>query len=501
MSFSKPVFFQSDRLPRWRSALLVGWAWFRLRFRANPGFITAAVSGTIGLVLALILLLGVGWNRPEKGLPDEHQLAQSDSPRLGSGSELPQAPRRAGESSFDLGSDSDVDDLNDEPFTEPARASRSIRQARPIAKPSPRERVDDEHFLADDDSQSPESIETGDDDDEIDTSPAARVTMQLHDDDSLDEREEGRVEESDDEMQVADTKSGRLSFGVGADGKAGVISHIELDEENFDRDSRSTRVPFADVPFADDPAKEEAQPEQVEQPVAAKPAELAEDDEEEADESTLPAKPSPAVVRSRGQTTVSDDVSEEEVAADEQPFAEPKAQPKAGWKNTPSRIPGASAEPPGHSVEQSRAVETAVYAAPAEKPQPAPRKVENSAPVADPLVGVTLTVIGPEAIAAGQKFDLEFLVTNSGRSTLERAILSATLPEGLTHPLGPEVEHTVPSLRPGQTHRVRLNVEATSGGETVTRADIALQGKVAAKSTVRIHVTGARSRPSRSAPR
>jgi len=52
-------------------------------------------------------------------------------------------------------------------------------------------------------------------------------------------------------------------------------------------------------------------------------------------------------------------------------------------------------------------------------------------------------------------------------------------------------------LRPGQIHRVRLKVEATGEGDVVTRANVAWQDKVAAKSTSRIHVTGSRGRTPR----
>lgn len=443
----------------------------RIKFRYNPGFVTAAVSGTIGMVLALILLLS-GWQRPGTGQSEEKLLAEAEPPALGSGSELPPTPDRLGASNLALDRDTDLDESEDDPFKESTRPSRPVRRVRPLAKPSFRTGVDDEHFLADDDSQSQASTETEDQD--AAGFPPARVTIHLHNDESGLDRDEPKTEEADEETYVNKTQPGRLNFGVGTNSNAGLISDLVLDENNFDIGAGSAREPFADDSSEEEPADEEP-------------------------ESTLPAKPSSVLLHPGRQTVEDEDATEEEVAADEQPFAEPQPPPKVGWRYTPSRTPVTTPEPSGQSVEQSRAVETAVYAAPAEDAKPAPRKVEPERPSVITSAGLTLAVSAPEEVTDGQQFPLEFSVTNSGRSTVQGAILSATLPKALTHPLGPEVEHTVPTLRPGQTHRVRLMVETTAAGDATARADVVWQGKVEAKSTARIHVNGSRDRPSRSA--
>ncbi|HTI49339.1 MAG TPA: hypothetical protein VL475_00255, partial [Planctomycetaceae bacterium] len=81
MPLPKPAFFQSDRLPRWRSALAGGWIWLRLKFRHNPGFVTAAAAGSVGLVLTAILLLNGRFGIPGASKTAEPEIA--DDAELG----------------------------------------------------------------------------------------------------------------------------------------------------------------------------------------------------------------------------------------------------------------------------------------------------------------------------------------------------------------------------------------------------------------------------------
>lgn len=464
MSAPKPGFFKSDRWPRWQAALLVAWGWFRLRFRSNPGFMTAAVSGSIGLLLALILLLG-GWRLPGPAKPEVAQDDETESSLNGAGEGL--AASHFGQDDAGPEEDSLEDDEDEDLFHKSQPAFQPVRRV-----PEPRvARLQEDPIVADDE-------ETADEEQESEMSAPARRTIGLHDDESGIDRDEPKGEEEDEERP-----------SIASSTRSPFADDDEAEEENEAEPETQANEPMvAAVPI---------DPEFAEEPVKIEEPEIAEDEDDAPREPEFPAKPTRVIADAERPAPV-------EAEDEDEPFAEPRSEPRpkptTGWKNTPPRSSAGAGASPAQSVEQSRAVETAVYAAPAKETSPAPRQIAP-ADSAEPASDIALSASGPKQISAGRNFEYEFVVTNHGRRAVDGAILSVTLPRGVSHPLGSEVEHTVPRLCPGQKHRVRLKVDATSSGEAVAQAQVTWLGQVAARSTARVQLTSAGDRSSRPATR
>src|SRR6188768_4077415 len=90
----KPVFFRFDRLTGWRSTLFGAWLRVRARFHRNPGFATAAVAGSAGLILTVVMLAGHGWGRLPGGSIESPDAEAT--PVLGASTDTPEGIEAAG---------------------------------------------------------------------------------------------------------------------------------------------------------------------------------------------------------------------------------------------------------------------------------------------------------------------------------------------------------------------------------------------------------------------
>jgi hypothetical protein len=471
----KPTFFQTDKRSRWRSALVLMIAGLKLRFRRNPGFVTATAAGSIGLVLALLLLLNGGL----KYFSKSGALEEPETPVA------------------DLGGEADPFEKSDsalakDPEPQPASAKRTIVEKERPQSPPDR----DGAFLSDsedvDDADSATSV--------VSRSVVPKV--------STDDVEMGADPFNGDDATTApvekeEEKAEPISVPVAAAPQSTAIAglHDDAEEEmeaddsilpQRDVDERLLTQNDADAEPAD--AEEAPLPAKASPPAAKHSESLFGDDEpisgsDDEEPSppiskpgtttivTTPAKASPPVPPA---TEIDDESFAPPQAKDADPSPEEPAVSgaKSGWKYSTTKPQKPAAEP---AASQSQAVETAVYAAPETKPvvPAAPKAAPAPVPARQEQteLPVSLSIRAPGGVARGGSFDLEFLVTNHGREALHGVNLTVLLPSGLSHDLGPELEQPIEVLAPGQTHRARLTVKATGSGDVTPRADVTIKGK------------------------
>src|SRR5262249_30166640 len=93
-----------------------------------------------------------------------------------------------------------------------------------------------------------------------------------------------------------------------------------------------------------------------------------------------------------------------------------------------------------------------------------------------------MDVAAPEKVMKGQELTLKIKVSNPGSGAVAGVVLTETVPEGLSHPAGRELELEVGTLKPGETRELELGLLAASAGivtNVVTaRGDANLQSEV-----------------------
>lgn len=509
MPLPKPAFFQSDKRPQWRSALAGLAVGLRLRFRKNPGFTMATAAGSIGLLLALFLLLSGGLSRFSKSADDEVPEVAGDLGEQGESL----ADKKLKETKKEVEKDNST--LASLEGNRPHRPSPR-REASPPERPRSR----DESFLNDhepSDADSTDSVvsrandsrSTKLEEEEPAGDPFDTVGMTA----SRDVKEEEPEEEPISQPLKPITNSASI---------AGLHGDVEEEDEAETDDSIATapkddsRSPLIEEETTED----ETEVAVKEEPIAPKvikpaknPERLFSDDEPLGGSSE--EEPQPAS-RPTTTTIVKTPVKSSPPVppigdADDGSFVPPQSKPeesgssttspqsKSGWKYSTTK----PQVPPRESTGRSQAVETAVYAAPESTPATAaPKRVPDPAPSREiPPVEkkanapLALTIKAPRNVSPGQAFDIEFTVTNTSRETVRGVILSVLLPAGLSHDLGPELEQPIETLTAGQTHRARLRVKATGAGDITPRADVAIKGqpRITSTTTLRVGSTGGSS--------
>jgi hypothetical protein len=475
---TKPAFIESDRRPRWRTFLLGCWIWLRLRFRHNPGFVTAAITGSIGLVLTLLLLLngGIGLNATGKSEESDQDVTAN----LGTEGDLPPAektddanlaldlrvssapPGRLPEEVFDVEdlSEKKVDRDNSDERDNRLADARSSVPARPVSsKPG------------------------------LSRAPARSTRPSFDEDDPSDSRDEPESNE------LPALSPGRASLRGGEESRE--EEKVEEQEEEAeqkpdnDRDSLLDNLPLRlrnDAP-AD---TEDAVPEET-KPVRRSPPELAEDDPADKMETeTEPFVVEQRKTQTRGTTVVKavpplQKIEDEPSATEDDRYLQPKRS--ATWKDSKARPLPPVREAPRESVAESpaqnREVEAAVFAEPRQRE-------ESSRPMPDrdsaDRPKLSLEIRAPKYVSPGQLFDLDFIVTNNSRQPVEGASLSVVLPAGLVHPQGAELEQSILSIGGCEQYRGRLRVKAVGSGEVTPRADVSVRGKMGVQMALTLRV-------------
>lgn len=476
MPESSPAFFRGDRQPRWQSTLVGCWLWIRLKFHQSPGFAIAAIAGTLGLALCLVVFLNGGattWFRGQTAADEEidggEQVASLGDADAGD------AAAKLGAANDDLGYDRlaatsktavkppagqyepDADDnlFDGQPFARPVVENRPLRRSTVRDKPA--------------------AVETSAEEPELEMTLPGRP---------------GRIAITPPEV-VADEPALSASEPDPDDGaafltrmrparEAGEAAKPDDAKENGDEeavplvvDRRPAQRDAASGFLLDD----EPQVEKPIEPASTEVAEPAPPRDPASDVESTPLTPvEPAVQRA---------VASEEAAATEEADADIVPRSPPGWKNAPQTPVRRRPAPPMPLAEQSDEVQTTIHAAPALAAEPEPREhspIEPAAAQVQPnLAPVRIEVRAPSPMAAGRTYELEIIIINLAETAVNDAFLSIYLPAGLQHSLGAEVERSLGALRARELRRARLTVHAVAEGPYVVQAEVTARGRVAAR--------------------
>ncbi len=88
------------------------------------------------------------------------------------------------------------------------------------------------------------------------------------------------------------------------------------------------------------------------------------------------------------------------------------------------------------------------------------------------FVGLAIEIEAPGEALVGKPATIKVKITNPGDVPARGVVLMATLPEGLTHAAGADLENPVGDIPPGETKTVPLKVTPTKPGEYSTRVRV-----------------------------
>ncbi|MBI3838693.1 MAG: DUF11 domain-containing protein [Planctomycetia bacterium] len=79
-----------------------------------------------------------------------------------------------------------------------------------------------------------------------------------------------------------------------------------------------------------------------------------------------------------------------------------------------------------------------------------------------PMLNMELT--GPAKVMKGEEVKLKIKIANPGTGAATGVVLNETVPQGLTHPAGSELEFELGTLRPGESRELELSLMAAAAG-------------------------------------
>jgi len=454
------------------------WPWLVGQWRQNPGFVAAAAAGSMGLLLTLVIVIQGGIELMDDSSADDETTDRFAAAELGEPSDAP------GESFAGLFDESARRDRaparltdNDEPDIDwdaplPARKIAAADRYPKIAN--------------DTSAGTPRRFERTRDLDQ------SRAEIQ-------DDANEIAADDSADADDVMPIEKKIAGFGAPAKKRNPLAEEDDLKEDDILLSPTPNPARPADEnPFDDEP--------ETPRRIVRQPLEV--DDAQDADEpddkpavvaaqpsNARPASPRSAIGPDLGAKTEEefegDDAAEPADTAP--PVVAKEEKPTSGWHSQSSKpLPPSSS--PDAMARHSRAVETVIYATPAQEPV--------SPPASPPVAGVTpprqeqnaprlaLQISGPRSAAPGEKCSFEIRVTNTGSVTARQLTLSVELPEGLVHEVAQSIEQQIAALSPGQTYRARVRVLAQSAGKATLNADVAVGAQVATRLSTAVIVAG-----------
>ena len=419
--------------------------WKRLEYHweENPGYVFAATAGMFGLILAVSLMLHSGWGNPDDD-PDDMSAETAES--------------LANDADDELGEDAPI-----------------------IARPSKKKVVadDDDDFpamlLADRQSE-PEEPEADDgDDDAVDPFAENNSKRPI-------------VADADDDADDTEEFAPPLRDPADEIGSRPRISIEVVDEEEDNAPEEKLPVqdtqPQIGMESKDQPEDEPA--EEIADSDSRAPALLRTNGELESDVDNL-----------QKQLEEEDSISRPKSQPTADPIPETKPEPKKpdppaeteGWQR-PVKV----AEPPKPEPVRSEPPQTraeTVVVLPKEKVAartPSAPRVPTKPNVDLP---VQMSITGPGRVDLDQNVEYILSVVNTGRTPLNRLVLSIELPAGLAHEVSQSIEQEIKTVPAGGTHRALLRLKATQPGLNVINADVAsgksvvmrLKGRVQVDST------------------
>jgi uncharacterized repeat protein (TIGR01451 family) len=103
--------------------------------------------------------------------------------------------------------------------------------------------------------------------------------------------------------------------------------------------------------------------------------------------------------------------------------------------------------------------------------------------------GLNIESSTPEPVLIGKEITTSIVVSNPGTGTSTGVVLVGTLPEGVQHPAGKEVEFDVGRLEPGERRTIDLTLATTSPGVHAMTVMARADGRLSAEAAIPLEVT------------
>ncbi len=103
--------------------------------------------------------------------------------------------------------------------------------------------------------------------------------------------------------------------------------------------------------------------------------------------------------------------------------------------------------------------------------------------------GLDIESSTPEPVLIGKEITTSIVVSNPGTGTSTGVVLVGTLPEGVQHPAGKEVEFDVGRLEPGERRTIDLTLATTSPGVHAMTVMARADGRLSAEAAIPLEVT------------
>ena len=458
---NRPVFI---RQPVQCTLELLAKNWLRLeqRWEDNPGFVAAAVAGSLGLLLtaAMVINAGFAWlqetpagdelavESPDFGEPGlaEPGLAESDLGDSSTDEFLVRrgrnfvARRKNQDTNAYRAGDDDSGDQSD-PFAQSRTPARRIDDDEATEEITDRSTPEPE--------QVPEQVQV-----------TGTLPVQKHD--AFDDDEESAPDEPVAQRPLAELRVAS---------QPQVLQPLEMDDE--------VESSIADT---DQPAGTESKSAPLE-PARLKPA----SQPNIANEDSNLAKPV------ENDDRVDDDRLERDRSIDlvRAPPDRTVSREDIRWRQQRTKSVAESA-PPAVAARQSRPVETKIFAAPQARSVPVVKdsRTPRERSAAPPL---SLAISGPPSVGVGQPCHFEIRVTNAGSVPAHHLVFSVELPPGLVHDVAQSLEQQIDTLAPGCTYRALLRLRGEAVGEKTIRAEVGTIDQAALQLSAKVQVTSTTS--------
>ncbi len=103
-----------------------------------------------------------------------------------------------------------------------------------------------------------------------------------------------------------------------------------------------------------------------------------------------------------------------------------------------------------------------------------------------PMLNMELT--GPAKVMKGEEFKLKVKISNPGTGAATGVVLNETVPEGLTHPSGSELEFEVGTLKPGESRELELSLLAAAAGSVTNIVSAQAEANLQAEARAELEV-------------
>jgi uncharacterized repeat protein (TIGR01451 family) len=91
---------------------------------------------------------------------------------------------------------------------------------------------------------------------------------------------------------------------------------------------------------------------------------------------------------------------------------------------------------------------------------------------------IEVAVVAPNSVMIDDEVPLAIKVSNTGSGKATGVVLRETIPEGLRHPAGDELEYVIGDLMPGQAREVTLKLKAVQAGRIVNELTVLGEGNL-----------------------